>query len=59
VLTGAFIDDDSVVDVETVQQVIEHARDEAERRQRGREEADGLREKQVIEDDPNSEFGSG
>jgi RIO kinase 1 len=44
VLTGEFVDDDSAVDVEGVQQVIEDARDEDERRQRGREEADGLRE---------------
>ena len=58
VLTGTFVDDDRVVDVEVVQQVIEHARDEAQRRQRGREEADGLREKQVIEDDPNPEFSA-
>lgn len=58
VLTGTFMDDDSVVDVEVVQQVIEHARDEAQRRQRGREEADGLREKHVIEDDPNPEFSA-
>ena len=44
VLTGEFVEDDSAVDVEGVQQVIEDARDEDERRQRGREEADGLRE---------------
>lgn len=42
VLTGEFAEDDSAVDVEGVQQVIEDARDEDERRQRGREEADGL-----------------
>ena len=43
VLTGEFVDDGSAVDIEGVQQVIEDARDEDERRQRGREEADGLR----------------
>jgi RIO kinase 1 len=43
-LTGKFVDDDSEVDLEAVQQVIDDARDEDERRQRGREEADGLRE---------------
>ncbi len=43
VLTGEFVDDDSAVDIEGVQQVIEDARDEDERRQRGREEADSLR----------------
>lgn len=58
VLTGEFIDDDSPVDVEEVQQVIEYARDEAQRRQRGREEADGLREKQTQEVDPDPEYGS-
>jgi RIO kinase 1 len=42
VLTGEFVEDDSEVDVEGVQQVIEDAREEDERRQRGREEADGL-----------------
>jgi RIO kinase 1 len=42
VLTGEFVDDESAVDVEGVQQVIEDARDEDERRQRGREAADGL-----------------
>jgi RIO kinase 1 len=41
VLTGEFVDDDSAVDIESVQQVIEDARDENERRQRGREEAEG------------------
>jgi RIO kinase 1 len=40
-LTGEFVEDDSAVDVDSVQQVIEDARDENERRQRGREEADG------------------
>jgi RIO kinase 1 len=45
VLTGEFVGDDSVVDIEGVQQVIEDARDENERRQRGREEADGLQQK--------------
>ena len=43
-LTGEFVDDDTAVDVEAVQLVIDDARDEAERRQRGREEADGLRD---------------
>jgi RIO kinase 1 len=38
-LTGKFLDDNSSVDVEGVQQVIEDARDEDERRQRGREES--------------------
>ena len=38
-LTGEFLDDNSSVDVEGVQQVIEDARDEDERRQRGREES--------------------
>ena len=41
VLTGEFVDDDSAVDIEGVQQVVEDARDEDERRQRGRKEADG------------------
>ena len=41
VLTGEFEDDERTADVEGVQQIIEHARDEAERRERGREEADG------------------
>jgi RIO kinase 1 len=50
VLTGLFADAENAVDVEAVQQLIEHARDEEERRQRGREEADGLRPK-VVEDD--------
>jgi len=56
VLTGMFVDDETAVDVEGVQQVIDDARDEALRRQRGREEADGLRERKVVEDDPNPEF---
>jgi RIO kinase 1 len=43
-LTGKFVDDDSEVDLEAVQQVIDDARDEDERRQRGREETDGLHE---------------
>jgi RIO kinase 1 len=47
VLTGAFVDDDSVADVEGVQLVIEDARDENERRQRGRDEAAGLLEKKA------------
>ena len=56
VLTGMFVDDETAADVEGVQQVIDDARDEAQRRQRGREEADGLRERKVVEDDPNPEF---
>jgi len=52
VLTGEFVDDEHAADVAGVQQVIEYARDEAARRQRGREEADGLREKSLTEDDP-------
>ena len=39
VLTSEFVDDDSAVNVEGVQQVIEDARDEDQRRQRGRENA--------------------
>ena len=56
VLTGEWVDDESPVDIGDVQQVIDHARDEAERRQRGREEAEGKRERKLIEDDPNPEF---
>jgi len=52
VLTGEFVDDEHAVDVAGVQQVIEYARDEEARRQRGREEAEGLREKTLTEDDP-------
>jgi RIO kinase 1 len=44
VLTGTFLEDEAPVDIREVQQIIEHARHEAERRQRGREAADGLRE---------------
>jgi RIO kinase 1 len=40
VLTGEFVDDEHAVDIDEVQLVIDDARDEAERRQRGREEAD-------------------
>ncbi len=58
VLTGEFVDDDSAVNVEAVQQIIEDARDEAQRRQRGREEAEGLRNPAVIDDDPNPEFSA-
>jgi RIO kinase 1 len=47
VLTGTFVDDDSAVDVEGVRLVIEDARDENERRQRGREEAAGLLDKKA------------
>jgi RIO kinase 1 len=47
VLTGTFVEDDSAVDVEGVRLVIEDARDENERRQRGRDEAAGLLEKQA------------
>jgi RIO kinase 1 len=52
-LTGLFIDDEHAVDIEAVQQVIEHARDEEERRQRGREEADGLHPKNLVDDGVN------
>jgi hypothetical protein len=41
------VEDDSAVDVEGVRLVIEDARDENERRQRGRDEAAGLLEKQA------------
>jgi RIO kinase 1 len=58
VLTGEFVDDEAPVNVEEVQQLIEHARDEEERRRRGREEADGLREKTVEADDPNRAFSA-
>jgi RIO kinase 1 len=58
VLTGEFIAAEGPVDIVEIQQIIEHARDEAERRQRGREEADGLREKTVVEDDPNRDFNA-
>ncbi len=51
VLTGTFEDDDSPVDIDGVQLVIAHALDEAQRRQRGREVADGLRAPEV-DDDP-------
>jgi RIO kinase 1 len=57
-LTGEFAEAEGPVDVEEIQLIIEHARDEAERRQRGREEAEGLREKKRIEEDPNPEFGA-
>jgi RIO kinase 1 len=50
-LTGTYVDDEAPVDIEALQQVIEHARDEAERRQRGREVADGLREAPLLDDD--------
>jgi RIO kinase 1 len=56
VLTGEFVEAEGEVDVAQIQQIIEHARDEAERRQRGREEADGLREPKPPEEDPNPEF---
>jgi RIO kinase 1 len=39
-LTGVFADDERAVDVGEIRQVIEHARDEAERRQRGREDVE-------------------
>lgn len=55
VLTGEFVEDESPVDIEEIQQVIEHARDEAERRQRGREVADGLREAPTDEDEAKDE----
>jgi RIO kinase 1 len=38
-LTGTFVDDESTVDLESLQQVMDDARDEAERRNRGREAA--------------------
>jgi RIO kinase 1 len=38
-LSGTFVDDESAVDLESLQQVMDDARDEAERRQRGRESA--------------------
>ncbi|MBX3707748.1 MAG: serine protein kinase RIO [Pseudomonadales bacterium] len=56
-LTGEFVDDTSVVDVAEIRQIIDHARDEAERRQRGREAAEGLRDRTAAEDDPNPVFG--
>jgi RIO kinase 1 len=40
VLTGSFVDDEHEADLDGVQQVIDAARDEDERRRRGREEAD-------------------
>lgn len=40
-LTGAYVEPEGAVDIEEIQHIIEHARDEAERRQRGREEAEG------------------
>jgi RIO kinase 1 len=42
VLTGEFVDDETAVDLDGVQQVIDDARDEDERRRRGREEAESL-----------------
>jgi RIO kinase 1 len=44
VLTGTFLEDEAPVDIREVQQIIEHARHEAERRQLGRETAEGMRE---------------
>ena len=55
-LTGSYVDPAGVVDVGQVQTIIEHARDEAERRQRGREEAQGLREPKSSMDDPDSDY---
>ena len=40
VLTGTFVDDEHEADVDGVQQLIDAARDEEERRRRGREEAE-------------------
>jgi len=40
VLTGVFVESDTPVDLDSVNLAIDEARDEAERRQRGREEAD-------------------
>jgi RIO kinase 1 len=58
-LSGEFVEQDGPVDVEELQLIIEHARDEAERRQRGRDEAEGLRERRPVDEDPNPEFSSG
>jgi RIO kinase 1 len=52
-LTGLFEDDEAPVDLEGVQLVIADARAEAQRRQRGREVADGLREPEV-DDEPGN-----
>jgi RIO kinase 1 len=57
-LTGEFADDEDAVDIGEVQQIIEHARDEAQRRQRGRDVAEGLQDTRPVGDDPNPEFGS-
>jgi RIO kinase 1 len=46
-LTGEFVEDDCAVDLAGVQLVIEDAREENLRRQRGREGAEGLREKEA------------
>jgi RIO kinase 1 len=40
-LTGVFVDDDTPVDIDAINEAIEDARDEAIRRQLGREEAAG------------------
>jgi RIO kinase 1 len=55
-LSGEFVEEEGPVDLEELQLAIEHARDEAERRQRGREEAEGLRERRPVEEDPDPEF---
>jgi RIO kinase 1 len=52
-LTGEFVDDASPVDIGEVQQIIEHARDEAERRRRGREAAEDLQDRQTTDEDPD------
>jgi len=52
-LTGEFVDDESPVDIGEVQQIIEHARDEAERRQRGREATEGLPDRQPTDEELN------
>ena len=58
-LTGKFVDDETPVDIEGVRQVIDDARLENERRQAGREVAEGKREQKLIEDDLNPEFSAG
>ena len=57
-LTGEFADDESVVDVDGVREVIDAALAENDRRQQGREVADGKRQQKLIEDDLNPEFDS-
>ena len=57
-LTGEFADDESIVDVDGVREVIDAALAENDRRQQGREVADGKRQQKLIEDDLNPEFDS-